>query len=86
MIRRFIKEMTAIQWDGEIGTLNEIQTLYPTQLKAWIVNESEKSLRVTLLDHQGDYWFDIGDYIELRQNRVWHRKRVEFENNYKEIK
>lgn len=76
-----------IQWDGQQTTLDELLSKYPDSIRAWINNNNPKypnALRINLIKYQGDYWVDIGDYIELGEDRVWFHQKDIFEQKLRE--
>jgi hypothetical protein len=78
----YIKKINAIKWDGEPSTLAEIKAL--NGIFIYIPKEGTH-LRIQNINYHGDYWVNLGDYLEVCEDKVYHWGAEIFEKTFQSL-
>lgn len=95
MFKKYVHEVSAIQWDGTEEMLSLLKSLVDTELvRMWMVDGTgeyshlKNSLRLNYKNYQGDPWVCVGDYLILieKSDRFFHYTKEQFEAIFVEKK
>jgi len=78
--KTYYKQVRAIEWTGEKIVLNYLKDMYGEEFKCW---DTEKGLRISHINTQGDYWADLGDYLVNEGHGWFVSVKTQFESQYR---